>query len=141
MILVGQMRSLVITLNGNALKNLIKSKNNFSKKSLIGPLRSKKIFFRFFRSSVVQNGRFRKNLEKKFFSSRKGHFRSFFRKIFLSMIIRGQLYVDPENSSPQVERGQTLLRSENKSNHDRSVNHNRSVELMLLARFLIGVSF
>ena len=53
----------MITLIGNALKNLIKSKNNFSKKSLIGPLRSKKIF--------IQNGRFRKNLEKKFFEPKR----------------------------------------------------------------------
>ena len=76
------MRSLGITLNGNALKNLIKSKNNFSKKSLIGPLRSKKFFFRFFRSSVVQNGRFRKNLEKKFFRAEKVTFGHFFENFF-----------------------------------------------------------
>ena len=57
-----------------------KSKKNFSKKWPIGPLRSKKFFFRFFRPSVVQNGRFQKTLEKKFFSTQKV---TFSKKIFV----------------------------------------------------------
>ena len=67
----------------------------FLKKLPIGPLRLEKKFARFFRSSVVQNGRFRKTLAKFFFFEPKGHFGSFFRKNFLSTMTSGKFQVDP----------------------------------------------
>ena len=47
----------------------------------------------------------------------KGHFRTFFRKKFLS-IMNGQFHVDPEILSPWVKRGQEVIWSEHNPNHD-----------------------
>ena len=58
------------------------SKKKFWKKLPLGPLRSKNFFFRFFRSSSVQNGRFQQIFQKNFFEP-KGHFSVIFSKKFL----------------------------------------------------------
>ena len=46
------------------------------------------------------------------------HFRTFFRKKFLSTMFSGKFHVDPEILSPQVKRGQEVIWSENNPNHD-----------------------
>ena len=77
----------------------------------------KNFFLDFFGRPWYKTDGFKKT-QKKIFFEPKGHFRSFFRKNFQSTITSGRFQVDPENSSPQVERCQKVISSENNSNHD-----------------------
>ena len=63
------------------------------------PFGSKKNFWYFFRAPVIRKEMFQKNYSKFFFEP-KGHFRTFFRKIFLSTMTSGKFYVDPKIFSP-----------------------------------------
>ena len=54
----------------------------------------------------------------KIFFEPEGHFRTFFRKNFLSTMTSGKFYVDPEILSPQVKKGQVVIWSENNPTHD-----------------------
>ena len=62
--------------------HLSRKKQKKMRKLPIGPLRYEKFFIRFFRSSVVQNGRFQKKLEKFFFRAERS-LSVIFSKIFL----------------------------------------------------------
>ena len=48
----------------------------------------------------------------------KGHFRTFYRKKFLSTIINGQFHVGPEILSRWVKRGQEVIWSDNNPTHN-----------------------
>ena len=66
---------------------------------LIGPFRLGKFFLGILSVIGGPKGTVSKKLKKNFFEP-EGHFRTFFRKIFLSTMTIGKFYVDPEILSP-----------------------------------------
>ena len=101
----------------HGLMNQLITDKNFSKKCPIGPFRLEKIFLGILSVIGGPKGTVSKKLKKKFFEP-EGHFRTFFRKIFLSTITSGKFYVDPENLNAWVKWGQNVISSENNSSHD-----------------------
>ena len=63
-------------------------------------LSARKIFFLDFFGRLWRKTDGFKKPRKNFFFEPKGHFRSFFRKFFVSMITSGKFCIDPENLSP-----------------------------------------